>query len=159
MADEKRDRATPPGRGEQNHDVMREAARRPISGPGASDFIAAGGGLDLPGTSGASGKGMSNTRDDNSPLIEERRQGIPVDTVNPPEAGSSRMTPRPGPDHEPIPGERDPANITGSQTGTIGGGGVGAHNPSPNRAIGMDDETVHDREIEGGGAESERGRK
>jgi hypothetical protein len=141
MADDKRDGTTPPGRGEQNHDVMREAARRPISGPGASDFIAAGGGLDLPGTSGASGKGMGNMRED-SPLTDP-----------------SRLTPGPGPDHEPIPGERDPENITGSQTGTIGGGGVGAHNPSPNRAIGMDDETVHDREIEGGGAESERGKK
>ena len=67
------------------------------------------------------------------------------------------MTPRPGPDHEPIPGERDPDTLTGSQTGTIGGGGFGAHNPSPNRAIGMDDETLAERAREGGGAR-DRGR-
>jgi len=122
MADEKRDDATPPGRGEQNHEVMREAARRPISGPGAADFLAAGGGLDLPGMGGSSGKGMSNMRDDSS-------------FTDP-----SRLTPGPGPDYERIPGERDPENITGSQTGTIGGGGFEAHNPSRERATGTDDE-------------------
>ena len=51
-------------------------------------------------------------------------------------------TPRPGPDSE-IPGERRPADeITGSQTGTIGGGGADAHNPSPIRATGEDDPTA-----------------
>jgi hypothetical protein len=56
-------------------------------------------------------------------------------------------------DPPPIPGERDRDNLTGSQTGTIGGGGFGAHNPSPVRATGMDDETVHERKKEGGGGE------
>ena len=46
-------------------------------------------------------------------------------------------TPRPGPDTEAHPGERRPADeVTGSQTGTIGGGGSEAHNPSPVRATG-----------------------
>lgn len=51
-------------------------------------------------------------------------------------------TPRPGPDSE-IPGERRPADeVTGSQTGTIGGGGREGHNPSPVRATGADDDRV-----------------
>lgn len=51
-------------------------------------------------------------------------------------------TPRPGPDSE-IPGERRPADeVTGSQTGTIGGGGREGHNPSPVRATGADDDSV-----------------
>jgi hypothetical protein len=60
------------------------------------------------------------------------------------------------PDPAPIPGERDRDNLTGSHTGTIGGGGFGAHNPSPIRATGMDDETVHEHEKEGGGGRRER---
>ena len=40
-------------------------------------------------------------------------------------------------------GKRRPADeITGSQTGTIGGGGHEAHNPSPVRATDTDDEVV-----------------
>jgi hypothetical protein len=52
-------------------------------------------------------------------------------------------TPRPGPDSE-IPGERRPADeITGSQTGTIGGGGGReGHNPSAVRGTGADDDAV-----------------
>jgi len=61
-------------------------------------------------------------------------------------------TPRPGPDSE-IPGERRPADeITGSQTGTIGGGGRDAHNPSPVRGTGVDDDTVGSASIGGEGA-------
>jgi hypothetical protein len=115
--------ATPPGRGEQNHDTMRASAMRTISGPGAADFIAAGGGLDLPGVDASKGTSALN---DGSPLTDP-----------------ARLTPRIGPDHEPIPGERDVTTLTGSQTGTIGGGGVGAHNPSPTRATGVDDESVN----------------
>ena len=59
-------------------------------------------------------------------------------------------TPRPGPDTEAQPGERGsvapqgPAadQRTGSQTGTIGGGGADAHNPDPVRATGVDDTTA-----------------
>jgi hypothetical protein len=57
-------------------------------------------------------------------------------------AHEDSRTPRPGPDSE-IPGERRPADeITGSQTGTIGGGGREAHNPSAVRGTGVDDDTV-----------------
>ena len=57
-------------------------------------------------------------------------------------AHDNRTTPHPGPDSE-IPVERRPADeITGSRTGTIGGGGRDAHNPSPVRGTGVDDETV-----------------
>jgi hypothetical protein len=41
--------ATPPGRGEQNHDVMRADASRRLTGPASTDTLAAGGGLELPG--------------------------------------------------------------------------------------------------------------
>lgn len=131
-----REGATPPGGGETNHQTMQ--ARRTISGPGAADFLTAGGGLDTPGSD--AGKGTGALRGE-SPLTDP-----------------ANLTPRLGPDHEPIPGERDPTNLTGSQTGTIGGGGFGAHNPSPNRATGMDDETVAEREREGGGAARDRPR-
>ena len=58
-------------------------------------------------------------------------------------ANDDTRTPRPGPDTESAPGERSPADdITGSQSGTIGGGGHDAHNPSPVRATGTDDEAV-----------------
>jgi hypothetical protein len=88
--------------------------RRVISGPGAADFIAAPGGLDRP-ESGT--KGMAY-------LSEE-----PLVTQHP------DIVVRPGPDTEAVPGERHPEeSMTGSQTGTIGGGGPEAHNPSPVRA-------------------------
>jgi hypothetical protein len=93
---------------------------RAISGPGAADFLAAPGGEDLPGSS--PGKGMSNTR-------EER------DAMNP-----RNLVPRLGPDTEAHPGERQPDEESpGSATGRIGGGGADAHNPSPNRATGKDE--------------------
>jgi hypothetical protein len=118
--------ATPPGRGETTHETMRDSAARTISGPGAADFLAAGGGLDVPGIDASKGT---------SALNEGSRFTDPT-----------TLTPRLGPDHEPIPGERDVTNLTGSQTGTIGGGGVDAHNPSPTRATGVDDETVEKRD-------------
>jgi hypothetical protein len=70
------------------HDV--ESTRRSelaISGPGAADFLTAGGGLDRP-ESGS--KGMAQTRDE-GPLSDPRR-----------------LAPRPGPDTEEFPGERHP---------------------------------------------------
>ena len=95
--------------------------RLSISGPGAADFIAATGGLDLPGVT----KGMADLRED----------GILSDP--------DRLTPRLGPDTEAEPGERRPdEQMTGSQTGTVGGGGADAHNPSPIRATGVDDPTA-----------------
>jgi hypothetical protein len=91
-----------------------------ISGPGAADFLTASGGLDRP-ESGQ--KGMGQTRDEG--LLSDPR----------------RLAPRPGPDDESFPGERRPdEQMTGSQTGTVGGGGFEAHNPSANRATGSDEE-------------------
>ena len=90
-----------------------------ISGPGAADFLTASGGLDRP-ESGA--KGMAATRDE-GPLSDQRH-----------------LAPRAGPDTEAFPGERQrEEEMTGSQTGTIGGGGFEAHNASPERATGSDD--------------------
>jgi hypothetical protein len=98
-------------------------ARVAISGPGAADFLTASGGFDVP-ESGV-GKGMGQTRDD-APLTDPKR-----------------LTPRLGPDTEAEPGERRPdEQMTGSQTGTIGGGGAETHNPSPVRATGVDDPTA-----------------
>jgi len=106
------------------HDV--ESTRRSklaISGPGAADFLTASGGLDRP-ESGS--KGMTG---DEGPLSDPRR-----------------LAPRLGPDTEAVPGERHPEEqMTGSQTGTIGGGGFEAHNPSANRATGSDDEPAEDK--------------
>jgi hypothetical protein len=94
-----------------------------ITGPGAADFLTAQGGLDRPES--GSGKGMGQTRG----------EGLTSDT--------KRLVPRLGPDSEEFPGERHPEEqMTGSQTGTVGGGGLEAHNPSPTRATGTDDETV-----------------
>lgn len=97
-----------------------------ITGPGAADFLTAQGGLDTP-ESGT--KGMGQTRDEG--LLSDPR----------------RLAPRLGPDTEAHPGERTPhEQMPGSTTGTIGGGGFDAHNPSPVRATGVDDPTVNESE-------------
>lgn len=94
--------------------------RLSISGPGAADFLTAAGGFDVPET--GAGKGTGQTRGD-GPLSDPRR-----------------LTPRLGPDTEAEPGERRPdEQMSGSQTGTVGGGGAESHNPSPVRATGVDD--------------------
>ncbi len=41
--------AAPPEGGRMNHDVMDRASRLPVTGPAATDALAASGGLDLPG--------------------------------------------------------------------------------------------------------------
>ncbi|HEY6362327.1 MAG TPA: hypothetical protein VIX63_14545 [Vicinamibacterales bacterium] len=41
--------ASPPGRGEQTHQVMQADASRPVAGPAGSQTLAAGGGLEVPG--------------------------------------------------------------------------------------------------------------
>ena len=97
--------------------------KRAISGPGAADFLTAGGGEDIPGVS--PNAGMSGTRDD-SEITDPRN-----------------LVPRLGPDTEAHPSERTPdEERPGSATGTIGGGGAEAHNPSPVRATGVDDPSV-----------------
>ena len=94
-----------------------------ITGEGAADFLTASGGLDRPET--GTSKGMAQTRD----------EGLLSDT--------KRLSPRLGPDTEAHPGERRPdESMPGTATGTIGGGGPDAHNPSAVRATGVDDPTV-----------------
>jgi hypothetical protein len=111
----KRPRNTPV---EQEERSTRDVdANRPvrgvISGPGAADFIAWPGALDRPGSGS---KGMAYTSDE--PLVTQH----------------SDVVARPGPDTEAAADERNPEETKGSQTGTIGGGGLDAHNPSPVRA-------------------------
>jgi hypothetical protein len=125
MADEQRERPgnTPVEQQERDPKSVNSTRhdRIAITGPGAADFLTAQGGLDRP-ESGL-GKGTSQTR-------EEGILGDP-----------RRLAPRLGPDDEAFPGERHPdEEMTGSQTGTIGGGGPDAHNPSPNRASGRDEQ-------------------
>ena len=81
-----------------------------ITGPGASDFLTAPSGLDVPESGG---KGMAQTRGE-GPLDDTRR-----------------LVPRIGPDTEAMPGDRHPKEdeMTGSQTGTIGGGGLKGEEP------------------------------
>jgi hypothetical protein len=105
-----------------------------ISGPGASDFLTSPSGEDLPGSSGS--KGMGRTRGE-SGLTDPRN-----------------LEPGLTPEKDALPPERSagvPANAaadrrTGSQTGTVGGGGADAHNPAPVRATGADDPTVEEAE-------------
>ena len=95
-----------------------------ITGPGAADFIASGGGEDLPGFS----PGKGTRQNEGSNLTDPKN-----------------LIPRLGPDTEAHPSERRPEEqMTGSQTGTIGGGGFDAHNPDAIRATGVDDETVEE---------------
>jgi hypothetical protein len=102
-------------------------AKRTITGPGAADFLASGAGEDMPGVS--PNKGMSATRGES-------------DITNP-----RNLVPRLGPDTEAHPGERAPdEDKPGSATGTVGGGGFDAHNPSAVRATGVDDPTVNESE-------------
>ena len=50
MADNSQPRqAEPPAGGWQDHDAMRAAAMRPITGPASTDTVAANGGLNVPG--------------------------------------------------------------------------------------------------------------
>jgi hypothetical protein len=78
--------------------------------------------------------------------LEHSAREVPVaDTTHSDQAARGPM----------IPGERDPSTQTpreredaraaqrsGSDTGTIGGGGAGAHNADPVRATGVDDPTA-----------------
>jgi hypothetical protein len=100
-----------------------------ISGPGAADFLTSPGGEDLPGTSAS--KGMAQTRGD-SILDASNLQPdlIPEKDAQPPERA-------PG-----DPANASPDDRSGSQTGTIGGGGADAHNANPVRATGVDDPTA-----------------
>jgi hypothetical protein len=101
-----------------------------ISGPGAADFLASPGGEDRPGSSGS--KGTSQTRGD----------GITSDVRNLEPAFASDKDAQPPERAASAPADADPDQRTGSQTGTIGGGGADAHNADPVRATGVDDPTA-----------------
>jgi hypothetical protein len=52
--------------------------------------------------------------------------------------------------HEPIPGERDPGNLTSRQPGAVGGRFTGADIPPSNRQPWLDDATANEHALEGG---------
>jgi hypothetical protein len=97
-----------------------------ISGGGASDFIAAQGGLDSPESGDMR---MAQARDSGPPGDRERFQF------------------RQAPDTARHQRDREPEERqTGSQTGTVGGGGMSAYNPAPVRATGTDEDPGVDEE-------------
>jgi hypothetical protein len=61
-----------------------------------------------------------------------------------------------GLEHEPIPGERDPNNLTHREPGAIGGHFTGADTPAPDPHAWLDDVTAGEHEKEGGGAAADR---
>ncbi|MBI2187275.1 MAG: hypothetical protein HYU37_09175 [Acidobacteria bacterium] len=48
MSDERNETGKPPGGGRWDHETMRDAMLRPVTGPGSTDTLAASGGLELP---------------------------------------------------------------------------------------------------------------
>ena len=53
--------------------------------------------------------------------------------------------------HEPIPGERDPGNLTTRQPGSLGGQFTGADIPPEGHLPWLDDQTAAEHVMEGGG--------
>ena len=52
--------------------------------------------------------------------------------------------------HEPIPGERDPGNLTSRQPGSLGGRPTGADIPPVEHLPWLDDATANEHAAEGG---------
>ena len=93
--------------------------KRTISGPGASDFLTAGGGEDLPG---GGSKGTGELREETE--ITNPRNLVPA------------LAPEDDPLNEGQPGSgggQQDDNLHGSQTGNIGGGGPNSDRPNPAR--------------------------
>jgi hypothetical protein len=119
-----------------------------ISGPGAADFLASPGGEDLPGTS--TSKGTSQTRDEESLTNDARNfepafgiDGAGDSGLGTRDSGSGTRGSKAARNNDAAGGPQSGADErTGSQTGTIGGGGADAHNPAPVRATGVDDPTA-----------------
>jgi hypothetical protein len=109
---------TPPGGGRWDHETMREASLRPVSGPASTDTLAASGGLELPAHRAP------------------RARRVPASVAE-----------------EPIPGARDASTLTYRQPGSIGGRFSGADTPPADPTRLLDEDTIHDRELEGGGAD------
>jgi hypothetical protein len=122
VADDTRDhkpqQGQPPAGGAQDHDAMRAASMRPVTGPASTDNLAAIGGLNVPGGDAS------------------RSARIDVPTA--------------APVHEPIPGERDPHNITHREPGAMGSA-FGQDMPIADPHVMLDEATAHDRMLEGGG--------
>ena len=107
---------------------MADEHKHKISGPGAADFLTAPGGIDQP--EGNQAKGTGILRED-SHFTDPRNLELQADADADADAASA--------DEKRT---QAPEAITGSQTGTIGGGGADAHNPDPVRATGQDDPSV-----------------
>ena len=120
----------PPGGGRQDHDVMRAASMRPVSGPASTDTLAAGGGTDVPG------------REPHPELAAAALAGGQA-------PGVTRVP-------EPIPGEREPGNLTHRELGSMGGQFAGADIPRTGGGT-MDARTALERAREGGGHDAARG--
>lgn len=54
-------------------------------------------------------------------------------------------------EYEPIPGERDPENLTSRESGSVGGQFTGADIPSADHLEWLDETTANERVREGGG--------
>jgi hypothetical protein len=119
--------AEPPGGGRQDHDVMHDAAMRPMTGPASTDSMAASGGLEMPG--GESHPELAHT--------------APADS----------NTHHP---HEIIPGERDASTLTHREPGAVGGRFAGADVPSPDPHEWLDDDTAREHALEGGGGSARK---
>jgi hypothetical protein len=120
--------AEPPGGGRQDHDVMREAAMRPIAAAGSTGTLAAIGAIDLPG-----------------------REAHPELARRAPGSSHGGDAPGAAAAHEIIPGERDATTLTRREPGAVSGQFAGADIPAEGPRGWMDDATTHDRELEGGG--------
>jgi len=68
-------------------------------------------------------------------------------------AGATHINvPTTAPVHEPIPGERDPHNLTHREAGSMGTP-FGDHTPPQDPHAWLDEPTAHDRMLEGGGGD------
>ena len=63
---------------------------------------------------------------------------------------ADESSPQPKP-HEPIPGERDPGNLTSRQPGSVGGQFTGADIPPDAHLPWLDAQTESEHVLEGGG--------
>ena len=72
--------------------------------------------------------------------------------------GAPEDLPR-GTTREPIPGEREPDTLLGTEPGAVGGVGFGANLPDTDLEKTMDERTAHEHEVEGGGADQEAGER
>jgi hypothetical protein len=111
---------------------MREAAQRPVSGPAATDDLAAGGGLEVPGREPHVVPAAEH------PPVPERREPIP---------GERDADP-------PSPGGFGGASTHKREPGAIGGQFNGADIPPPRRSDWLDERTAFERAWEGGGKRS-----